>query len=267
MKKIIKFSLLLLRYFPSIAHYYFFYLLRYSKNPKKYPIEERYFRIRKLALKVCKGFKIELDVENKEYLLNRNSRTILVSDHISVLDIVMLIALSPTPVSFVAKSSVKHLILIGKVLTSIDGFFLDRNDPRDAIRIFRSATENMKNEPISYTIYPEGTRNKYPLTKPMLDFHPGSFKLAYKAEADILVFAEFGTQRILSNSMDRSNLIQMKFFPPIKYEDIKDKNTTEIASIAHEMVLKEVELMKEKYISYFASKKHKHKPVHGFKVD
>ena len=90
---------------------------------------------------------------------------------------------------------------------------------------------------------------------------------AYKAEADILVFAEFGTQRILSNSMDRSNLIQMKFFPPIKYEDIKDKNTTEIASIAHEMVSKEVELMKEKYISYFASKKHKHKPVHGFKVD
>lgn len=267
MKSFLKVSLLVIRFLPSIATYYFSRLLKYSRHPDRYPIEERYSSLRKLVIKICKGFNIDLRVENRQYLTSRRGQTLLVSNHLSVIDILLLIALSPTPVSFVAKDSVKRIPVVGRVLVSIDGFFLDRKDPREAIKIFRSASENIGKEGLSYTIYPEGTRNKYPLSREMRDFHPGSFKLAYKANADVLAFAEFGTQRILSSGFDRSNLVQVKFFPILKYEDIKEKTTSEVASFTHDEVAREVSKMKDNYIAHFASRSNKRKPQIGFKVD
>ncbi len=264
MKKIIKITRLLLLNWYKIIWAYFTWMLPYSKHIDKHPLSLRYKKLRNLIIDVCKCFRIEFKCENIEYLTNRKNQTLLVSNHLSVSDVLLLISLSEKPLSFVAKKSVKKIPFVGRALTLIDGLFLDRSDVKQAVKVFLLAEKRMKENDISYCIYPEGTRNKYPLNGKVGDFHPGSLKIAYKNKADILPYAEFGTQTLLSNSSERSNYVCIKFFKPISYEEYESNSTPIEASLIHGIISNEVELMKGDYIKYYVARKNKKRPKNKF---
>ena len=264
MKKFIKISRLVLLNGCRIIWAYFAWMIRYSNHPEKYPLELRYKKLRNLVIHLCKCFRMEFKCENIEYLLNRKDQTLLISNHLSVSDVLLLISLSEKPLSFVDKKSVKKIPFVGRALTLIDGLFLDRSDVKQAVKVFILAEKRMKENNISYCIYPEGTRNKYPLSEKTKEFHPGSLKIAYKNKADILPFAEFGNQRLLSNSDERSNYVAVKFFKPITFEEYGENSTPVEASILHELVSNEVEAMKSDYIRYFVTRNNKKRPKNKF---
>lgn len=79
---------------------------------------------------------------------------IIVTNHISWLDIFVLNAL--VPMRFVAKSEVRNWPLIGYLAARVQTLFIERGKPRDAARINRQIAELLQNGEF-LAVFPEGT--------------------------------------------------------------------------------------------------------------
>ncbi len=210
---------------------YFRYVLPYSRHPERYPIEKRYAAIRSLMLYGLKhlGLDVRLDIAK-----HASSPLVYVSNHTSALDPLVLIASSEAPLSFVAKKETRKLIYVGRVVRALDGIFLDRDDPFQAVRCFQLMKKRMA-EGWSYCIYPEGTREKGELLGHLLPLHPGSFKIGYMAKCDFSIIATFGSSHAFSNEPYRkSYLLQAKEVAYLPYEEYKDMKTPALASLVEE---------------------------------
>ncbi|NQW35346.1 MAG: 1-acyl-sn-glycerol-3-phosphate acyltransferase [Methylophilales bacterium] len=114
--------------------------------------------------------------------LYKNNHYLVVSNHISWLDIIVLNALAP--VSFVAKDNIKYWPIINLLAKSCDTIFINRDSLTDVRRIF-SKVEAML-EKNSICIFPEGTSTNGSLVLP---FKSNLFQAAINSKKDILPIA------------------------------------------------------------------------------
>ena len=224
---------------------YLFWIRRYAKHPEKKSIEYRYKKVRALALDLTKRQHLRVKEKGKEYVSSLEGNNLIVCNHLSVMDIVMLICYSEKPLIFIAKKEVEQMPFVGKLFQAISGYFLDREDPKQAVRLFMKVGKQLRENGGNVVVYPEGTRLKEPF-KPTQEFHAGSFKLVEWGQANLIRVALFGTFRPLTKSEHpRSFPIEITFFPPVKYEDMKGKNTQEIAEESHKLIAEEVASFQE----------------------
>ena len=118
---------------------------------------------------------------------------VVVANHASYLDGVVLKAALPARFSFVIKKEVSRVPLAGFVLRRIGSEFVDRFNRHaggmDARRLFKAAETGQ-----ALAFFPEGTF----LAQPGLGkFHTGAFAIAARAELPIVPIAIRGTRRIL----------------------------------------------------------------------
>jgi len=118
---------------------------------------------------------------------------VVVANHASYLDGVVLKAALPARFSFVIKKEVSRVPLAGSVLRRIGSEFVDRFNRHaggmDARRLFKAAETGQ-----ALAFFPEGTF----LAQPGLGkFHTGAFAIAARAELPIVPIAIRGTRRIL----------------------------------------------------------------------
>lgn len=261
MKAILKYIRLGLSVGVAIVFAWASFLVRYSSHPERYPLEVRYAKLRKLSIRVLKGMMMDLHIHGLEKLkeATRDEHgTLIVANHISVLDMLLLIECSPKPIIFVAKKEILKLPFAGRAVKSIDGLFLDREDPRQAIKLFGIAAKHVSNGGL-VAIYPEGTRNKDPNNTPVASFHPGSFKIATRGKGNILVAAGFGEHYPLDKTrLDRSTLCNFDFVKMIKEEEVASMKTTELAEICHSACAARVEELKPLDKAYFEERKDRH---------
>lgn len=232
---------------------YVFWIARYARHPEKKSIEHRYKKIRNLSLALVKATRLEVKSSGYEQLASLKGSNLIVANHLSVMDIVLLIAFSPKPLIFIAKKEVEKMPFVGKCFKAIDGYFLDRQDPKQAVRLFMKVGKQMRAKGGNVVVYPEGTRLKEPF-KETQPFHAGSFKLIEWGQANLIRVAEFGTFRPLSKGgSGRSFPIEMTFFPALPYAELKGKNTQEIANESHELIAKEVASFQKFDKDYYAN--------------
>ena len=214
----------------AILAAYFIWIRRYYKKRDQIPLEERYRRVRKLVKRVIFSMGIkDYELEGAEFVVPKEP-TLYLCNHQSAIDPLCLICLSEKPISFIAKKETRDYPFAGKVIAILDGLFLDRDDPFQAVQLFREAVKNMKEKGVSYAIFPEGTRNKTPFEKTLGELKPGAFKIAYKAQCPIVAYAQFGSWRPFhEQSFSGHYLFQMHFLEPLSYEDYKDAKTNELA--------------------------------------
>jgi 1-acyl-sn-glycerol-3-phosphate acyltransferase len=97
---------------------------------------------------------------------------------------------------------------------------------------------------ISWSIFAEGTRNR-DVNAPMKDFRGGTFKIAYDTKTTILPVALYGTHYPLSMKYQWKWFpIQVRVYPPIPYEQYKDRNTNEIAREIQDMMQQGVDQLR-----------------------
>ncbi len=245
-----------------LLHYWFWYFIRYSNHPEKYPIEKRYGMVRRACVPILKHFRADLRIEGLDNLqesLDSGKGTLVVMNHLSIFDMLTVIMACEKPVTFIAKKELRKTPLLGRATRSIDALLLDRDDPRQAITVFQKAAEVGKNKGI-VCVYPEGTRNKHPLETPVADFHPGSFKVALRGECNIVCISCFGTFRYLAGpTAYRSSPVNIHIHKMIPYEEIKGLNTTQLAEKCHKIINDEVDLLKIKDKEYLEAGLHKKK--------
>ena len=116
---------------------------------------------------------------------------------------------------------------------------INRKDSREGLKAIIKGIDYIKNDQYSIVIAPEGTRNKT-LEKPLLDFRPGSFKIAYKAEVPIVAVLVTNTEKIHKNFPLRRTKVKVEIMEVIPYEDYKDRTTVELSKEIHEQMLEKL---------------------------
>lgn len=104
---------------------------------------------------------------------------LLVANHISWLDIAMLLAAGHC--RFVAKSEIAHWPLLGLLTRAAGTLFIARESRRDAFRVVHHMAEELRSGQV-LAIFPEGTTSD---GRHMLPFHANLFQAAISAHAPV----------------------------------------------------------------------------------
>lgn len=256
LRKFFQYLLIILIAVPVILYYHFFYMIRYSRHPEKYSLEKRYKVARKEISFVIGLFRLDYQFEGLEKFTESKEKSLLISNHLSFFDPLMIIIKSEKPVTFVAKKEVFKMPFVRQVAKAIDVFPLDRENIMSQLSEIKKIVTYLKdpNKP-SVIIYIEGTRNKFP-ENPCLEFHAGTLKIAQMAGCPIMVAATYGGFRALSmKSCLRKYPVYFAIDSILSVEEAKKTNTNDLAGALRKQIDAKVDLFRADDIAYFEKSK------------
>ena len=210
-------------------------------EPKKFDLQYRNdFLIRKIKT-LLKLFRVKLVVKGYENL--GSGPALLVANHQDNVDSVLLLyALKKQTedreeVNKIATFLAKHTLLYDRhsrhILTSIDTFFLNRNDPKASLETYQNFGKFVKANKTFGIIFAEGTRNQVGDVGP---FKPGAFKVAKKELLPIIPVT-------INNSVQGYNLnrktwleVEIIFHKKIPALSLTTQTTIAIAERVHQIV-------------------------------
>lgn len=144
----------------------------------------------KLILSVCG---IRLTVEGINNLPGKDTPIILVANHASYVDSMILSAVLPRPVRFIAKGELKKNPLLHLLLKRLDVFFVERFEYRQGIADADLIGKESGNGG-SFLFFAEGTFMRMP---GILPFRMGAFYAAVKGGLPIIPITVRGTRALL----------------------------------------------------------------------
>ena len=244
---------------------YFTWILPYSgKNKDKYPLEQRYAKVRFLIKRVNKALDNEVIVFGKENIPQEVS--CFYANHLGACDPLPMIEAIKAPVAFLAKSEIKKMPMVGRIFTASNGQFLDRSDIKQQIGIVNLMQKSLTEKEHHWFVFPEGTRNKDPLAV-LQPFHYGTFRAAMKAGVPISPIATYSSFRLLKSKHHfKKYPTFVSFLPVITPDEYANMTPEEVGAKVRSMIQKEISfhLRQEdhKYMLKFAKKGYRFNEVY-----
>ena len=154
----------------------------------------------------------------------KDQPVLYIGNHRSYFDIVITYARCPRPTGYVSKDGVDKVPILGIVMRRLHCLFLDRNDPKQGLKMILTAIDNVKSG-ISMCVFPEGTRNKGEELS-MLPFKDGAFKISTKTGCPIVPVSMNNMADIFENHFPRLKNVNVviEYGKPI-YPNELDKET------------------------------------------
>jgi 1-acyl-sn-glycerol-3-phosphate acyltransferase len=139
-------------------------------------------------------------------------RAVIVANHSSALDSVVLLASLPGPYRFVVNHLAATRPLIGLAIRKCGHLVVDRTSLRSKAACGRAMFDMLESK-VSLVIFPEGTRSDAAL----LPFKTGAFRVAATARAPVIPVAVSGTREILPRQFRllHRGSIQVRILPSI----------------------------------------------------
>jgi 1-acyl-sn-glycerol-3-phosphate acyltransferase len=147
---------------------------------------------------------------------------VVVANHASYLDGVLLAAVLPAQFSFVIKREMAGVPLAGLLLERIGAQFVERSNRQrgagDARRALRLAGSGQ-----SLAFFPEGTFSARP---GLLRFHAGAFHIAVRAGLPVVPVVIRGTRRALppDGTLPLPAVLRVEFLPALRAADADDEH-------------------------------------------
>jgi 1-acyl-sn-glycerol-3-phosphate acyltransferase len=137
----------------------------------------------------------------------------MVANHTSYADIVVLMAALGTDFHFVAKSEVMSMPFFGTFLRKLGHFSFRRDDPQARLQQAEQIEAALRRGE-SVFVFPEGTFTAQSGVRP---FHLGAFKAAIEAQRKIVPIALEGTRQVLRDGtwLPHAGRITITICPPI----------------------------------------------------
>ncbi|HSH29360.1 MAG TPA: AMP-binding protein [Thiohalobacter sp.] len=135
---------------------------------------------------------ISLDVRHRERFV-RDRALVVVANHASYLDAIVLTAAYDHPLHFVAKQELARFPLMRLVLRRLGNEFVQRDDVRERIAASERLVRRVQ-QGNGIVFFPEGTFSAAP---GLLAFKPGAFQIAVDTATPVLPVAIRGTRQIL----------------------------------------------------------------------
>lgn len=136
-------------------------------------------------------------IDDGERILATTKPAVILGNHQSELDILMLGSLFPMSCSVTAKKSLQQIPFLGWFMTLSGSIFIDRADRSQAMKAFEGAAAAMKSKQQSCFMFPEGTRS-YSDEPMLLPFKKGAFHLAVQAQVPIIPTVAENYSRVLN---------------------------------------------------------------------
>ena len=157
---------------------------------------------------------VKINIKNAHYLNEKPA--IVISNHQSALDILVLGKTFTPGMTVTAKRALKFFPFLGWFMLASGTFFLDRTRGEKARKVLDGALASLKRDNRALFIFPEGTRSG--TTKlDLLPFKKGAFHLAKQAQIPIVPFVVSNTSGIFHASTRTFNRgeITIEVLPPM----------------------------------------------------
>lgn len=177
-----------------------------------------------------------MDVAGEENIPS-GGPVLFLGNHQSYFDVLAMQSLTRHPTMFIAKKELLKWPVYSAWMKDMGNLFLDRADPREAVKLFNEAARRMNEDGLDGVIYPEGTRSKSSVVH---EFQRGSFKLAEKAKCPIVPVMIDGSYRVMEedNKLKPNQTIYIRFLPPIYLDQL----TKEAEKVINKTVRDEIQL-------------------------
>lgn len=153
--------------------------------------------------KLMIGVEFEVEGDGAE-VLDKVRPAVIVGNHQTELDVLMLGSLFPKGCSVTAKKSLARMPFLGWFMILSGTIFIDRADRAQAIKAFDGAAKVMKDKQQDVFMFPEGTRS-YSAEPTLLPFKKGAFHMAVQGQVPIIPTVAENYSYILNVKAKRFN--------------------------------------------------------------
>ena len=155
------------------------------------------------------------------------SADLIVINHKSMLDIIILEEAHPRDLAWVAKKEIGEIKILGGIISLPRMISLDRANPRSIVSLIKDAKDRLANNRV-IAIFPEGTRGR---GEKMLKFQEGAKILAQKLNLRIqpVILKDTLKSFDVKNFIIKKSEVSMKILPSFKpngddwYENLQDE--------------------------------------------
>ena len=192
--------------------------------------------VRFLRWGVQKTGKIEVTVEGREHL-TEHQPCIFVSNHQHYFDAVLVGEVFPPNTVVAAMIELRRLPVMGWIFEKAGNIFIDRDNPKAAVRTLRNFANKMRKENINLWIFPEGYLNVE--KKGLQPFKRGPFLTAVQLQAPIVPVVISPSYCLLDATAGhrRPGKAWVKVLPPIATEGLERKDIDMLREKTREKML------------------------------
>lgn len=165
----------------------------------------------------------------------KDQPVLFIFNHRGFFDVIMAFYTVPVLSGFVSKKEIAKVPGLRIWMKFINCVFLDRENPREGIKAILKGIENIKSG-ISMFISPEGTRYS---GEGLLEFKPGSLKMAEKAGCPIVPVAITNANKVFEDHLPWIKAAQMtiEYGEPIYIQELAKEARAELLEHCRERVL------------------------------
>jgi 1-acyl-sn-glycerol-3-phosphate acyltransferase len=186
-------------------------------------------------------YRVKIVVSGEENL-PKNNRFVIYANHSEYTDpIYVKQVFKKYPVAFVAKKTLFDNFLIKNLLNGAGCIPISQTIDRSSIQSILDTIESIKNgQPMG--VFPEGTRT---YSNELIDFKPGTFKIAVKSQANIVPVCLYNMHGILENKTLKRHVAYIHILPVIEYDKYKDLNTITISEMVKTQINNQLDIFKK----------------------
>jgi 1-acyl-sn-glycerol-3-phosphate acyltransferase len=213
----------------------YFFVLKRIKSSEEYD-NTLYRVVNRWANHILKVIGVNVRIKGIENLPKGNC--LIVSNHQSDVDPLILIAKLNKQMGFIAKKEMLKLYVVGTWMKAINCVFIDREDIRESLKAINKGIDNLE-KGYSMVIFPEGTRSR---SNKLGEFKKGSMKMATKASVPLVpivldnVFKAFEE----GNGKFRATDVNMSILEPINVSELSKEEKANLAEMVRERIQKEL---------------------------
>lgn len=224
---------------PKIIWRFFNWILPYRKNKNAIPFRLRFYKLQKAVIEVNRMLNTNMHIIDFDKSEEIEGNRVIVGNHTSMYDILMVLAAAKKPTRIVAKIQIRKYPVLPVILDMLDCLYMDRGNSRQELQTVLTMIDTLKNEDYDWAIFPEGTRNKGDKLK-ILPFHAGTFKVPTKAKSSILtvsIYSSYKALKLFKYNFKRANTY-IKYSGAITPNEYVNLTTAEVAAKAEDLVQK-----------------------------
>lgn len=210
----------------TIIYTFFTWPLRIINRKKSREEREaaNYKLLRLLIRMVISITGMKISIEGKENI-KKDTNYLIIGNHKSDLDSLILIWLFEEPLIFIGKEELKKTPFISTWFKEIGCLFIERDNIRQSAKVILEGVEILKGGK-SIVIFPEGKRI---MEDRLGEFKNGSFKLAIKSKAAVLPVAIVDSYKAFEESIRiKSANIKINVGEKIDYKELGYTKTSEL---------------------------------------
>ena len=171
--------------------------------------------------------------------LPKDGRFLLVCNHLSLLDPVMLLAyFRKSQLAFISKRENNSMFLVGKLMHRMMCQLINRENDREALKTIITCIRLIQEDQVSIAVFPEGYIHG---DEKLHTFRSGVFKIAQKTKVPIVVCTLQNTQKVKKNMPHfKPTDVHLHLVGVVQPEEFESLTTVDSANRVHAMMAEDL---------------------------